>query len=697
MDKLLPHPLIKRVVVLMLENRGFDHLMGWLYSLQDNPNIITRQGDGRPFIGLSTVPDLDALKNPSPVGDPLPIRKGARSPKTPSYNTGESFAHIMNQMWGVALNDAVWKDREQRERLIDQISHQGQLAPPMNGYVLDYNQDVYHHVGVRLGERELGEVLDTYTPEQLPVISGLARYYAVSDEWFCSVPSQTNTNRAFSMSGTSRGMVNNSFYDPPTWNPGVKIFSKLSPGEISNADALPITTRSLFEVLEQNNCTWKVYWQDTWPPRDVSLGMEWQYTRTMFPFLADSQFDPNFEEFDASNPQNGFFAAARAGQLPAVSWIEPKWGGGQQWNTVFRAVGNDYHPVSDTTTGEDFVMNVYNALAANEAFANTLLVITFDENGGTYDHVVPPLAAPSGNDACPLPQPKIPRGDMDAETRTQYGFGFGQFGVRVPTLLISPRVPQGTIFRSTTDTPYDHTSLIATILKLAGIDETKWQMGDRVANAPTFENVANQDPPRVIPEPTAALTIGPRPVTESVKYNMDYLLEYKGDLWYDKPGSRFLGPSSGLSKSGHYYPTMVDERLAIPFRFVPLGGGDAVSPIFNMSLLGIKTTEQAIIGLRYFTVSSLLSSVFYGRSIDGPEAQWQVRILSSRDRREEVRLGEDIYILSQLGPNIVQSASRRTRPDPLQRLVPLPGDPGEPTYVTTRAAEWGVWRIRPIG
>ncbi|WP_306790115.1 alkaline phosphatase family protein, partial [Escherichia coli] len=89
--------------------------------------------------------------------------------------------------------------------------------------------------------------------------------YAVSDEWFCSVPSQTNTNRAFSMSGTSRGMVNNSFYDPPTWNPGVKIFSKLSPGEISNADALPITTRSLFEVLEQNNCTWKVYWQDTWP------------------------------------------------------------------------------------------------------------------------------------------------------------------------------------------------------------------------------------------------------------------------------------------------------------------------------------------------------------------------------------------------------------------------------------------------
>ena len=373
------------------------------------------------------------------------------------------------------------------------------------------------------------------------------------------------------------------------------------------------------------------------------------------------------------------------------------WGGGQQWNTVFRAVGNDYHPVSDTTTGEDFVMNVYNALAANEAFANTLLVITFDENGGTYDHVVPPLAAPSGNDACPLPQPKIPRGDMDAETRTQYGFGFGQFGVRVPTLLISPRVPQGTIFRSTTDTPYDHTSLIATILKLAGIDETKWQMGDRVANAPTFENVANQDPPRVIPEPTAALTIGPRPVTESVKYNMDYLLEYKGDLWYDKPGSRFLGPSSGLSKSGHYYPTMVDERLAIPFRFVPLGGGDAVSPIFNMSLLGIKTTEQAIIGLRYFTVSSLLSSVFYGRSIDGAEAQWQVRILSSRDRREEVRLGEDIYILSQLGPNIVQSASRRTRPDPLQRLVPLPGDPGEPTYVTTRAAEWGVWRIRPIG
>ncbi|MFN3536850.1 MAG: alkaline phosphatase family protein, partial [Brevundimonas sp.] len=243
----LPGPGVKHVVVLMLENRGFDHLMGWLYDDKVQPRHIDgREGEDQAFMGLSGLDKqaLADLANPTPSGGVLPINKGARSPKTPAYNTGESFEHIMNQLWTKGLKPEAWFNREAREALIQKMV--GDHQPTMRGYVLDYNLDVQQHMKISLGKDDLSEVLDTYTPEQVPVLSGLARYYAVSDEWYCSVPSQTNTNRAFSLSGTSRGMVNNSFYDPDTWNPGVKVM-RWWEGK-SHSDELPVSTRCLFEV-----------------------------------------------------------------------------------------------------------------------------------------------------------------------------------------------------------------------------------------------------------------------------------------------------------------------------------------------------------------------------------------------------------------------------------------------------------------
>src|SRR3954466_1691225 len=103
--------------------------------------------------------------------------------------------------------------------------------------------------------------------------------------------------------------------------------------------------------------------------------------------------------------------------------------------------------------GEAFVNQVYEALVANDAWQRTLLVITFDEHGGTYDHVDPGWGAI---------QPDHYLGPD--------GFAFNRYGVRVPTLLISPWIPKNTVFRSSNPgLKYDHTSLIATLLRWRGV------------------------------------------------------------------------------------------------------------------------------------------------------------------------------------------------------------------------------------
>ena len=147
----------------------------------------------------------------------------------------------------------------------------------------------------------------------------------------------------------------------------------------------------------------------------------------------------------------------------------------------------------------------------SEYWDNTLLMVTFDEHGGTYDHVPPPSnATPPGLSG----PPPLPGGEC--------GFQFDRFGVRVPTIMISPWIKKHTVFRSLTDdihrpqrngsyrTPYDHTSTLKSVLNWDrfGIQVDEKKFGGRVANAPTFESVLNvpgesarTDIPKSLPDP----------------------------------------------------------------------------------------------------------------------------------------------------------------------------------------------------
>ncbi|HVG58635.1 MAG TPA: alkaline phosphatase family protein, partial [Hyalangium sp.] len=148
--------------------------------------------------------------------------------------------------------------------------------------------------------------------------------------------------------------------------------------------------------------------------------------------------------------------------------------------------GNSYHPPGENAPGEKYLKDLYDRLTANPAvWEKTLLIVSFDEHGGTYDHVPPPWGATP------------PWGHGEPGHALEHGFKFDRFGVRVPTLFVSPYIERGTVIRSSTDVPFDHTSMIATVLTWMGVPRSAWtSLGHRVANAPTFEKVINRQTPR---------------------------------------------------------------------------------------------------------------------------------------------------------------------------------------------------------
>ena len=92
-------------------------------------------------------------------------------------------------------------------------------------------------------------------------------------------------------------------------------------------------------------------------------------------------------------------------------------------------------------------------MRSGPGWAQTLLVVTYDEHGGCYDHVPPPAGAvPPDN------------------TAGEFGFDFSRFGVRVPTVLISPLIAPGTVYRAPAPgTPFDHTSVLKTVEQPQGL------------------------------------------------------------------------------------------------------------------------------------------------------------------------------------------------------------------------------------
>ncbi|MGK3994521.1 alkaline phosphatase family protein [Sorangium sp. So ce1024] len=494
---------IEHVVLVILENRSFDSILGWLYADQgDGPalNIPEPSPGARRFEGLQGL-DLAAFTNVAEGLSVAPV-KGASALNVPCVAPNEEFAHINVQLFG-------------KERV------EPGDTPTMNGFVQDYvaalKKSGVAHKDPAVIRALAGEVMESYTPDQLPVINGLAEHYAVCDMWFSSVPSQTNPNRAFAFCGTSLGLTDNGWLEK---DPRAKLIEEKIGLGLGDDQ---FETKTLWNALhDAGHDDWKIYWQTSTLPRKISFALTGGKTglqplvERIVKLAEDLDADHQDYLIELSSGElpscytyrlfrglhaipdverrfarmEEFHEQARAGKLPRFSVVEPFWTVSEEstdvsWiQSLATALGNDYHPPGNLSAGEAFLQSVYMSLIANrEAWEKTLLIVTFDEGVGTFDHVPPPAAVP-------------PWGSGRPGFETQHGFNFDRYGVRVPAILVSPRIQRGTVFRSTREQPYDHTSIIATILKWYGEERQLPSFMARAAGAPTFEGVLTLKEPR---------------------------------------------------------------------------------------------------------------------------------------------------------------------------------------------------------
>ncbi len=419
---------ISKVLLLMLENRSLDNVLGWLHEDTDLPaECIYPAGSSRRFDGLDgsqvNYVGLESFRPTHGTQDqPQPLRQ-------PRWNPNEFWVNAGNQMY----EDG---DGHEVVKRWDPVA-----IPPMTGFAHDYQ--AFYDSSV--------EVMGAYRESALPALYGLAKSFAVSDRWFSSVPTETNPNRAFSICGTSCGAVDNA--DRPTY-----------------------PARTFFDMLNEPSTprpkSWGVYYEyngffDMDPTEPGTC-----YTVDVFSQIA--------ELISANRGIVGtlddFLTSLAAGTQPDVSYIEPVWSGGYGYpdgEDFIGLTGNDYHSPAWIGHAEYDLNTLYEAVRSSPLWNETLFIITFDEHGGTYDHVPPPATVRP--DDSPLLQP----------------FTFERLGPRVPAILVSPRVRPGSVFRAPTGSLYDfdHTSIIATLARWVGRDPATVGLGRRVASAPTFEDL----------------------------------------------------------------------------------------------------------------------------------------------------------------------------------------------------------------
>jgi phospholipase C len=237
-----------------------------------------------------------------------------------------------------------------------------------------------------------------YTGEEIPFYYSLARTFPLCDRYFCSVLAQTYPNRRFLMAGTAFGLIATDTSSITGIPPNGTIFDRLDAHEISWASyATNVSTLFVIEDVVQKN-----------PTRIKTIDQ--------------------------------FHADAKAGSLPAVSYVDP--------NILTATEENP----QDLALGEYFVSTVVGSLLNSPAWHRTLLVWTYDEHGGYYDHVPPPPAIPPDD----IP-PNISATDQPG--------GYDRYGFRVPTVVVSPYGKPDFV----SHTVYDHTSVLKTI-------ERKWNL-----------------------------------------------------------------------------------------------------------------------------------------------------------------------------------------------------------------------------
>jgi len=319
------------VIVLMFENRSFDHVLGWLPG-----------ADGRQA-GLTYTDTSGATY--------------------PTYQLAPDF-----QGCGYADPDHSW------EGGVKQLN-----GGKLDGFLRTATPGDTFPIGY-------------YKADGVPILGSLARNYTTLDRYFCSILAETFPNRFYQHAARTDRDHNNGISQ-----------TSLSP--------------TIWDRLAAGGLTGRYYSVD-----EPFIGL-W-----------------GTKYLSITHPVTDFLTDAASGTLPNVAFVDPSFANEGQGQS------GDYHPHGDVRTGESYLAQIYHAVRSSPAWDRTVLVVNFDEWGGFFDHVVPPLAADDTVRAA-MTKPGDPHPD------------YRQLGFRVPCIVISPF----SAARIVHDGPYEHTSVLKMI------------------------------------------------------------------------------------------------------------------------------------------------------------------------------------------------------------------------------------------
>jgi len=387
------------VIVLMMENRSFDHFFGYL-SLQGKTDVDGLNGkETNPYKGDSF--KVFAIDNPdNDWRTSFPLKS--------AFWPDPIHAHCptWTQMLNVKKCGTV-KSKTGKPTAISNCEPNGEQIN-MEGFALSYRE-----CDPKSKNNSQQQIMGYYTEKTLPTYRALVDNYCLVNQWFSSNVGSTIPNRMFSLAGTT--VVKN--YPSPIVD-NTQVLDALKANEIEDKFEHALEARTIFDALSDKGISWQYYYHN--------LCLLWLFN--------DYLTSPNTKQID----NLWKILDGRSDEaLPQVTWIDPaytlEFDTGHPLDTLF---GNDDHSPTDVRLGQLLVQTLYEKLVASKYWENTLLIITYDEHGGMYDHVPPPAT-------CEAPP-------------------FQNYGVRVPTLLISPWVKRGSVVSN--EFTFDHTSLIRSLL-----------------------------------------------------------------------------------------------------------------------------------------------------------------------------------------------------------------------------------------
>lgn len=430
---------IKRVVVLMFENRSFDHLFG------DFPNVnglFDTNGNFKPEC-YNLADPLSAPSTSNPQYFPAPVNVSVPLPHDFTHDFGDG---MMPDLFGPIFtidgnpplpsnSDATYTSGYTANGWVGAISPQPQTYPDTNsGFYTTYNSC----------KKQEQSALSYFKYGTAKVLHTLAKQYVLCDNFHCDMPGHTLPNRAFIHCAT-------------TGDTG-----------IDDPDNGMVNATSLLDLFGQQSGsqqppTWQMY-----APVDSNGTMGQLDTRFLNANLQDCT-GASLDQFATDCDNNA---------LPFYSFI-------MCWTPNTTAyTDTSMHPYSMIQPGENLLAAVYNTLRNSKCWDDTLLIVTFDENGGIYDHVFPPTTTPPDPGADDATQNTT--GSCGNKWYLDSTFDFSLLGFRIPALFISPWLSAGI-----DSTQYQNTSVTRFVIDLMnsiyGTDTG--YLTSRDANAPSLDSV----------------------------------------------------------------------------------------------------------------------------------------------------------------------------------------------------------------